>query len=136
MKRWNLSLILACAIALASVLVMAQDPITVGPDIYKKLFENERIRVIEVTFKPGAKMGLHSHPDHFVYALTEGKLIISKPDGTSQVVEGKPGLYFWIGAESHQAENIGTTEFKLLVTELKEPAPKPTKSAEAKPAGK
>ena len=34
-----------------------------------------------------------------------------------------PGQAVWINAESHAAENIGTTDIKLLVVELKEPAP-------------
>ena len=41
--------------------VAAQDPVTVGPDIYKCPFENAHTRLCEVTFKPGAKIGMHAH---------------------------------------------------------------------------
>lgn len=54
----------------------AQEPLKVAPEMYKLLHENDRIRVLEVTFKPGSKIPKHSHPDHMVYALTAGKLKI------------------------------------------------------------
>jgi hypothetical protein len=31
----------------------AQDPLKVGTKIYRKLLENERVRMLEVTFAPG-----------------------------------------------------------------------------------
>lgn len=105
----------------ASTGILAQDPVKVGPDIYNCIFENERVRVCEATFKPGAKIGTHSHPDHVVYALTAGKVRITSADGPHDV-ELKPGQVTWIKAESHSAVNVGTTEVRLLVTELKEPA--------------
>ncbi len=101
----------------------SMDPIKVGPNIYKTVFENDRVRTMEVTFNPGDKIALHSHPDHFAYALTEGSLKITNGDGKSVDAVGKPGQLFWMGAESHAAENTGKTVFRLLVVELKEPKP-------------
>jgi hypothetical protein len=37
-----------------------------GPNIYKRLFENDRVRLFEVRFKPGECIALHSHPDHVI----------------------------------------------------------------------
>jgi quercetin dioxygenase-like cupin family protein len=98
---------------------VAQDPVTVGPDIYKCTFENAHTRLCEVTFKPGAKIGMHSHPDHLVYVLSPGKLRITRAGGESQEAELKAGATLWIPAETHQAENIGSTEVKSLVIEYK-----------------
>jgi quercetin dioxygenase-like cupin family protein len=98
----------------------AQDPLQVAPNMYKLVFENERIRVMQVTFKPGEKIA--PHPDHYVYALSAGKLKITKADNTATEAEVKVGDVMWIPAEKHWAENTGTTEVKLIVTELKEPA--------------
>jgi quercetin dioxygenase-like cupin family protein len=109
-------LVAACFCAPA----LAQDPAKVGPDIYKCNFENERVRVCEVTFKPGARMGAHSHPDHVVYALTAGKIEITK-DGKPQVVDITPGQVLYMPAETHSGANVGTTEIKLVITELKPP---------------
>jgi beta-alanine degradation protein BauB len=98
------------------------DPLVVAPDMYKLVFDNERVRVMEVEFQPGQKIGKHSHPDHYVYVLTTGKLRISKPDGTSSDVDVKAGQVMWIPAETHWAENIGATPVRLSVNELKEAA--------------
>lgn len=101
----------------------AQDPVKVAaPDIYKQIFENERVRVLDVRLKAGDKIAKHSHPDHFVYVLDPGKLRISKPDGTSSEADFQVGQVVWIPAETHWAENIGSTELHAIVVELKEPA--------------
>lgn len=109
------------AIVLASAVsaAFAQDPVRVGPEIYKKAFENEQVRVNEVTFKPGDKIGRHSHPDHFVYIIEPGKLRITRADGKTEELDGKPGQVIWMKSEAHSAENIGGTEFKALVVEMK-----------------
>jgi len=126
---------LTLGLLLVGRLAMAQDPLEVGPDIYKLVFQNDRVRVMEITFKPGDKIALHSHPDHFVYVLSGGTLALSSPDGTKKEFVGKPGDVVWISAESHAAENIGTTEFKGVVVELKEPAAAPAASPDsAKPS--
>ena len=99
--------------------VAAQDPVTVGPDIYKCTFENEHTRLCEVTFKPGAKIGMHAHPDHLVYVLSPGKLRITPAGGEPQEAELKAGGTLWIPAVTHQAENTGGTEVKAIVVEYK-----------------
>ena len=88
-------------------LALAQDPAQVGPNIYKLLFENDRVRVFEVRFKPGEKIALHSHPDHVVYVFGDGKLKLSYPDGKSVEVGLKAGQTLWIPAETHAAEMSG-----------------------------
>ncbi len=102
---------------------LESDPMKVGPDIYKLKFENERVRVMEVVFVPGAKIAMHSHPDHVTTLITAGTLRLSYPDGTTKEISGNAGDVFYIPAESHAAENIGTTEVKGIVVELKEAKP-------------
>jgi quercetin dioxygenase-like cupin family protein len=43
------------------------DPCDVSPDHYKKLFEKETLRVVEMTLPAGHKDTEHSHPDETVY---------------------------------------------------------------------
>jgi quercetin dioxygenase-like cupin family protein len=45
------------------------DPLDVAGNVYKLKMENERVRVFEVTFKPGDKAAMHHHPDHVVYVM-------------------------------------------------------------------
>ncbi len=100
--------------------IWAADPLQVAPEMYKLLFENERVRVMEVTFKPGEKIAEHSHPDHYAYVAEAGQLKITKPDGTVSNADLKAGQVMWIPAETHRAENTGTTQVRLVVNELKE----------------
>lgn len=109
--------VVVCSLALSRA--VAQDPLAVAPEMYRLLFENERVRVMEVTFKPGQKIAPHSHPDHYVYVAEGGKLRLSKPDVDPAEIEVKPGDVVWIAAEKHWAENIGTTQVRLIVNELK-----------------
>lgn len=106
-----------CSLAIGRVI--AQDPLAVAPEMYRLVFENERVRVMEVTFKPGQKIAPHSHPDHYVYVAEGGKLRLFKPDADPADIELKAGDVVWIGAEKHWAENIGTTNVRLIVNELK-----------------
>ena len=116
--------LLALSLILLGGPLKAQDPLKVGPGIYKLLFENERVRVMEMSLKPGERIGMHSHPDHLAYILTGGRLSLTHADGKSKEVEAKPGEVIWIPAESHSAKNPGTTELRALIVELKEPAKK------------
>jgi beta-alanine degradation protein BauB len=103
------------------------EPAEVGPDIYKVALENESVRVFEVTFAPGAKIGMHKHPDHAFYVITGGKLKITGEDGKVQDFDLKAGTGAFLPAQSHSAENVGTTEIKLAVIEMRKkgsgPAP-------------
>jgi mannose-6-phosphate isomerase-like protein (cupin superfamily) len=123
-----LVLISLAATAILAVVAMAQDPIKVGPDIYKSLFENERIRVNEINFKAGAHIDFHSHPDHVVYWIAGGTLRIWNKGADGKVtdsvdVSGKPGDVLYLPACTHAGTNIGKTDLKLVQVELKEPAP-------------
>jgi quercetin dioxygenase-like cupin family protein len=120
------ALVLAAAVfsALGAATAVAQDPLKVAPEMYKIVYENDRVRVMEVTFAPGSKIDKHSHPDHFAYVLTAGKLRIFKPNAEPAEADLTVGQVLWIPGETHWAENAGETEIRALITELKEPAPK------------
>ena len=96
------------------------DPAQVAGDVYKKVMENERVRVFDVRFKPGQKAMMHRHPDHIVYVLADYTLDLSLPDGSRQEIPLKEGQSFWMNAGPHAAVNIGNTEGHALVIELKD----------------
>ncbi len=95
------------------------DALKAAPDVYSLIMENERIRVLNVKFKPGQKAMMHSHPDHVIYVLKDGKLKITLPDGKSNEISLKAGQAIWMQEGQHAAENIGITEANNLVVELK-----------------
>jgi beta-alanine degradation protein BauB len=109
----------------AKTVFAAGDPLAVAPEMYKLKFENDRVRVMEVTFAPGAKIAEHSHPDHVAVITGAGKLTITNADGTTQELDGKVGDAMFIPSVTHYAVNSGTTEVKVTVIELKERAAVP-----------
>ena len=98
---------------------MANPAAEVAPHVYKVVFENDRLRLLEVGMTPGAESALHSHPDYLVYALSEGKVKLSDASGQGGEVEIHAGDTMWREAEEHIALNIGSTELRALFIELK-----------------
>jgi beta-alanine degradation protein BauB len=82
-------------------------------------FENDRVRVLELRLKPGERERQHSHPQYVLYALTDYRVRNTKADGTTQVFERKAGDVFWGEPVTHGGENIGTTELRAVIVELK-----------------
>jgi quercetin dioxygenase-like cupin family protein len=100
--------------------VYAQDPLKAAANVYKKvLLDNEQVRVLQVEFAPGEIAPWHQHPNHVIYALTDGKLEITDKGKPASVLEIKAGDTMYLPAVTHMAKNIGTTTIKLVVTELK-----------------
>lgn len=98
---------------------MAEHATAVAPHVYKTVFENDRLRLLEVTMAPGAESDLHSHPDYLVYALSDGNVRLSAANGESAEVPITSGMTMWREAEEHSALNIGDQELRALFIELK-----------------
>jgi quercetin dioxygenase-like cupin family protein len=96
-----------------------QDAVIVAPHVYKVLFENDRVRLLEVRLKPGDSSAMHSHPAYAIYPLNDAKPKFTSSDGKSEEVELKAGEAIWHEAESHAVENRGTTEAHVILFELK-----------------
>lgn len=109
-------------VAMSAQISLAQDPAKVAAENYSVALDNEFVRVLNVTIKPGAKVATHSHPDHLVYVINGGKVKFTFPDGKTKDVEQKAGEAIFIKSETHQGENTGSSELKLVVFELKKPA--------------
>jgi quercetin dioxygenase-like cupin family protein len=95
-----------------------KDPLVAANNVYKFLMENDRVRVLQVTFKPGDIAKMHYHPDHVVLALKGGKLKLTS-DGKASDVKLETGKAMFLNAQNHQAENTGKTTVDLVVVELK-----------------
>src|SRR5258706_6175804 len=81
----------------------------VAPDVYKVLFENDRVRVLDVNMKPGAKSAMHSHPDYVVHMMGPAKVRFTAADGTSAEAEFPAGA-IWRGSGEHADSTIKRTE--------------------------
>ena len=103
----------------------AQDPARVMPRAYRVLLENDRVRVIEYTSRPGMGIcgeGMHSHPARVNIVVSGWQSLASSPGSAQRAQERKDGDVFWRDAETHQVENVGKTDSRVLMVELKEPA--------------
>lgn len=124
MKRFFiLGQMIVYSLMLMATTALAQDPLEVAPDMYKLLLENDRVRVMEVSFKPGEKIDTHSHPDHVAYIASGGTLSITEQGKEPQDIVATDGQVLWLDAQTHSAVNVGQTDIKIVVVELKEPRP-------------
>ena len=118
------TLILAGAIAVG-VAVQAQmasgkaDPVKVDSKHYKVEFENESVRVLRISYGPGEKSVMHSHPNAVAVYLTDGSTRMTTPDGKSQDMPIKAGVTAWTPAGSHLPQNLGDKPFQLVLVEMK-----------------
>ena len=87
----------------------------------KVLTDTTLVRAMVVTLGPGKKSDVHTHPAHFYYALTDGKLAVHYTDGKNEKFDLKAGDGGFSGPERpHIVDNAGTKPLKFLLVELKE----------------
>jgi beta-alanine degradation protein BauB len=98
-----------------------QDALEVAPHVYTVVLENDRVRILSFMTRPGEAWGLHSHPDSVVVSLTDYSVRNVIPGGPPTERHSMPGDVRWIPATAHTGENIGTTEMRGILIELKEP---------------
>lgn len=103
---------LACA-------AWAQDPAVTDGDKYKVLLDNDRVRVLAYSDRPGEKTQQHRHPAFVVYALAPFKRRLTLADGRQLEREFKVGDVLYSDGETHIGENIGSTPTNVLMVEIK-----------------
>ena len=97
----------------------AQDAVKVDPKHYKVEFENDQVRVLRITYAPGEKGVMHSHPEGVVVFLNDGDGKFTFPDGKTQDNKFKAGTVIWSPETTHQPENTGKNPFEVIQIELK-----------------
>lgn len=84
--------------------------------------DNDRVRVTEWRFAPGAATGWHRHEfDYVVVPLMDGRLRLEtgKGDVVSMLKAGSS--YFREAGVEHDVINDGDSEFAFVETEIKRP---------------
>ena len=119
MKLTSVIFAIAVALGFAVTPSLAQDPVKAAPQAFKEILNNSEVRVLEYSSKPGHKEAMHSHPAVLMYVIQGGKLKSTTPDGTSKEIDYKTGDIQWREAVTHTGENVGTTEMKSLLIEVK-----------------
>lgn len=98
--------------------VSRMDPLAVASNVYKSLFESDRVRVLEVIYKPGDTARMHYHPATVNYVLKGGKLKTTS-DGKAEERDLTQGSVLFLEALNHESTNIGNSDINLLIIELK-----------------
>ena len=103
----------------ATLGVMGDDPGTSNPDLYKVVFENDRVRVLEYRDQPGDRTTPHSHPDSVMVTLSDfdRRLTVGEQSREVSLTAGQAN---WLPAQTHMGENVGTTPTHVVFVELKD----------------
>jgi len=102
------------------------DPTVTNPDHYKVIFENERVRVLEYTDKPGDRTTPHQHPDSVMFTLSSFRRRLYANNDEHHDVEATAGRPGWLAAQQHSGHNIGDTDTHVIFVELKEGSASPS----------
>ncbi|HEY4339221.1 MAG TPA: hypothetical protein VGM97_04695 [Steroidobacteraceae bacterium] len=100
----------------------AQDAATVQPQSYRVVLENDRVRVLEYNSRPGMGVcgkGMHSHPAHLSILLSSARVRETTADGKVTEPSMPSGTVFWSEAVTHVTENLGGSDIRSLLVELK-----------------
>jgi hypothetical protein len=101
--------------------------VTAG-EYHRLLFENERVRILEVRIGPGQRVPVHTHrwpsaiyivsASDFIRRDGEGKILFdSRAAGP---LPATPTVQWTDPLPPHSVENVGRSEILLITTELKE----------------
>jgi quercetin dioxygenase-like cupin family protein len=96
------------------------DIVKISPDIHKVIFENDQIRVLKVTVKPGDTVAMHRNPENINYILKSGTLRLTSPDGSAMNIDVAEGQVIPAPVGAHAVENVGGTEVQTICIELKQ----------------
>jgi hypothetical protein len=104
------------------------DPLAAAPQFHKLVFENQRVRILDVRNEPGDLEPLHQHRRSVLIILQGGTARFGLADGSTREASfsavadpppGQPPQVFWEADETHSVENIGDTQIRLLRVEVK-----------------
>jgi quercetin dioxygenase-like cupin family protein len=104
---------------MAAAPAMAQDPIKVDAKHYKVEFENDKVRVLRITYGPHEKSVMHAHPPSVAVFLTDATTKFTLPDDKTVPGDFKAGMVQWEPGGKHLPENVGDKPFELILVELK-----------------
>jgi len=102
---------------------LAQDAAKVDPAHYKPVFENASVRVLRISYPPGAKSVMHQHPDAIVIPLSASSVVFTMPDGKTEKNTLANEMALYTPATTHNVANVGTGAVDALLVEFKAATP-------------
>ena len=95
------------------------DPVKVDSRPSKGEFENERVRVIRISYGRGERSVMHGHPESVSVFLTDASARFTYPDGRSEDISAKAGPVMHMDAFTHLPDSLDQS-FELIQVELKD----------------
>jgi hypothetical protein len=122
-KGVPLAIVLATGMSLASLTtnVIAQSDVEADPAHHRQLFENDKVRVVRVTFGPREKAAaMFDAKEVVIVSLTGGAQRLYFPDGTfADPPPSVAGAAFFAPAGRIQPENLRNARLEFIVVEPK-----------------
>lgn len=98
-----------------------RDPLSLYPENYSVLFENEHVRVLDFRLRRGASEETHEHPRHVAVFLTDVRIRFTLPGGEMRMRVAKAGDVAFSEPTAHASENLGDTDAHGILVELRSP---------------
>ena len=98
---------------------MVKDPVKLDPKHYKVEFENDKVRVLRISYGPREKSIMHEHPDAVAVFLADSRAKFTYPDRKTEDFDMKAGQTMWFPAVEHLPENTLDKPIHLIFIELK-----------------
>jgi len=95
------------------------DAVTIAPEVHKILFENEKVRVLDVYLPIGRKTKMHWHPENVSYIIQGGEMRVMKVAGMVNEVKLIAGKVMAGTEGEHIVENIGSSDIHTVQVEFK-----------------
>ena len=121
------NLILGLVLGIISTAVWARqgtdlfpDAVSADPTHYSLSFENELVRVLRVSYPPGARSVMHRHFASCVVFLTDQTFDFTIADGTTSPASVPAGALGCGDGNVHLPENIGPEAAEFIMFEFKD----------------
>lgn len=90
-----------------------------GERVCEVIEDNDQVRVLRCTFRPGMGHEKHYHKPHFGYAVAGSTFRIEDTIGIREVSFPSGGHFYSEGTPWHEALNIGDSTAVFLIIEPK-----------------
>ena len=129
MKKPLVTFVFGCVVGVALTAVAAGnlpqrkigDALRVSPKLYSVRLENARVRILDYHLAPGQIEQLHKHQAGVAYIISGAKLRAVSATGDASEETLNAGDVHWREKDvTHAVQNVGTTEMRALIVELKE----------------
>lgn len=98
--------------------MQGNDAVTIAPEVHRILFEDEKVRVLNVYLPVGRKTEMHWHPNNISYVVSGGKMRILRQDKTVVDVSLAPEIVIPGSEGEHIVENIGSSDIHTIQVEF------------------